>query len=204
MCLVWNSLDQYRQAVILSHGQDVKIMCIAYTKIAKVYLKVMKDGISRSKGKDYLNSVMELSQVIGQERNLHSLEWFNLATEMMKEIQDSVKRKEDEEWSNKRKVFMQELKDELKLLNEKKNASHRDFIAFLFEKMPPKHRQEGEWRPLLVEGEEKGVWKKVIMKLCTIYHPDRVDKDVHTEKYHVLCEEVTKELTCRYNNLKEI
>ena len=120
MCLVWNSLDQYRQAVVLSRGQDVEIMCIAYTKIAKVYLKVMKDGISRSKGKDYLNSVMELSQVIGQERNLHSLEWFNLATEMMKEIQDSVKRKEDEEWSNKRKVFMQELKDELKLLNEKK------------------------------------------------------------------------------------
>ena len=74
MCLVWNSLDQYRQAVVLSCGQDVEIMCIAYTKIAKVYLKVMKGGISQSKGKDYLNSVMELSQVIGQERNLHSLE----------------------------------------------------------------------------------------------------------------------------------
>ena len=97
---------------------------------------------------------------------------------------------------------MEELKDELKLLKEKKNDCHRYFIAFLFAKMPPKHRKEAEWHHLLAKGEEKKVWKKVIMKLCTIYHLDRVDKALYSEKYYVLCEEVTKELTFRYNTFK--
>ena len=39
-------------------------------------------------------------------------------------------------------------------------------------------------------------------EVVVIYHPDHVDKDLHTEKYYVLCEEVTKEWTFRYNNLK--
>ena len=50
--------------------------------------------------------------------------------------------------------------------------------------------------------DDRGLWKKTMMKLVTIYHPDRVDKTVHSNKYHVLCEEITKDLTNRYNKFK--
>ena len=201
MGLVWLCLDKYRQAVALSRGHDVEIMCVAYTKIARVYLKVMGDPISRSKGKDYLKDVMELSKVIGYERNLHSMDWFKLAASLLKEIQDESQKKEDEEWTNKRKVFVEQLSDELKMLKEHEDDDHEDLVIFLFDKMPPKHRPEGEWKHMLQEGQENG-WKKCLMKLVTVYHPDRVDKATHTDKYHVLCEEITKELTKRYNQLK--
>ena len=199
--LVWLVIDKFRHAVALSRGHDVEIMCIAFTRIAWVYLKVMKDPISKVKGRDYLKHVMDFSQVIGQNRNLHCMDWFNSATNMLKEIQNAAQQKEDEEWQNKRKVFMDQLVNEMKLLQEHKDDLHKDLVAFLFEKMPPKHRPEEEWKPLLLDGQEKG-WKKTLMKLVTIYHPDRVDKSVYTGKYHVLCEEITKELTRRYNCLK--
>ena len=41
-----------------------------------------------------------------------------------------------------------------------------------------------------------------MVRLVTIYHPDKLDKEVHGEKYHVLCEQITMELTRRYTNLK--
>ena len=50
-------------------------------------------------------------------------------------------------------------------------------------------------------GKEKG-WKKALMRLVTVYYPDRINKVTYTDKYHVLCEEITKELTKRYNQLK--
>ena len=41
-----------------------------------------------------------------------------------------------------------------------------------------------------------------MMKLVTVYYPDKVDKEEHGEKYHVFCEQITMELTKRHNTLK--
>ena len=43
---------------------------------------------------------------------------------------------------------------------------------------------------------------KTMLKLVTIYHSDKVDIGEHGEKYKVLCEQITMELTKRYNILK--
>ena len=39
-------------------------------------------------------------------------------------------------------------------------------------------------------------------RLITVYHPDKLDKEVHGEKYQVLCEQITMELTKRLTSLK--
>ena len=41
--------------------------------------------------------------------------------------------------------------------------------------------------------------KTVFRKLVIVYHPDRVDKNKRGEKYHVLCEEITSELSRKYS-----
>jgi hypothetical protein len=114
------------------------------------------------------------------------------------ELQQEALRKEEQEWSNKRKVFVDELESELKKLGEHEDDSNEALVTFLLEEMPPKHRPKEEWESLLADSERVG-WNKVMMKLVVAYHPDRLpDKD----KYYVLCEEVTKELTRRYTCLK--
>jgi len=202
--LVYSSVDKYRLAVTLARGEDIEIMCIAFTKIASVYIKVFKDGIHKSKAKEYLNDVMEYSKVMS--RNLYAMEWYKEASTFLKNMQDDQQRQEDELWQNKRKVFMDQLTEELKTLELHKCDSNQEFLIFLFAKFPPKHRAESEWRHLLPQKEvndyDSGTWKKTMMKLVTIYHPDRVDRAVHSDKYHVLCEEITKELTNRYQRFK--
>jgi hypothetical protein len=63
MDLLWRALDSYRQAVAFGRGQDIEVMCIAYTKIAYIYLKIMKDAISVFRGKQNLQDIMELAKV---------------------------------------------------------------------------------------------------------------------------------------------
>jgi len=199
--LVYIALDKYRLAVTLARGEDIEIMCIAYTKIARIYIDIFKDGIHKTKAKEYLNNVMELSKVMS--RNLYTMDWYKDATKFLKDMQDEKQKQEDELWQNKRKVFMEQLSDEVKELVLHEGDTDRQFLVFLFAKFPPKHRQEVEWKHLVPEGEDDGLsMKKTMMKLVTIYHPDRVDKTVHSGKYHVLCEEITKELTNRYSRLK--
>jgi len=199
--LVYNALDKYRLAVTLARGEDIEIMCIAYTKIARIYIDVFKDGIHKTKAKEYLNDVMDLSKVM--TKNLYTEDWYRDATKFFKDMQDEKQRKEDELWQNQRKVFMDQLSEEVKELKSHEEDTDRQFLVFLFGKFPPKHRQESEWKHLVPKDEDDGMsMKKRMMKLVTIYHPDRVDKTVHSSKYHVLCEEITKELTNRYNMLK--
>jgi hypothetical protein len=57
------AIDCYTQAMALGRGQDIEVMCIAFTKVANIYLKIMKDPISIIKGKQNLNEVMELAKV---------------------------------------------------------------------------------------------------------------------------------------------
>jgi len=199
MVKIEDCMDTYRRAAALVASQDVEVVCIAYTKIARIRLKVMKDGISRTRGKEYLAEVMTLSQVL--TKNLHSLDWFNLATTLLKEIQEQVQKKEDEEWNNKRKVVMEEIKEELAKLKAHEKDTDQALVDFLFSELPPRHRPEKEWRPLQEETEGKD-WKKVMARLVSVYHPDRVDKAKYDDKYHVLCEEVCKELTKRYTVYK--
>jgi hypothetical protein len=60
---LWLALDCYKQALALGRGQDIEVMCIAFTKVANIYLKIMKDPISIFKGKQNLKDVMEYAKV---------------------------------------------------------------------------------------------------------------------------------------------
>ena len=67
----------------------------------------------------------------------------------------------------------------------------------------PAVRPDDSWRRLLPEGgDPEGGWKKTMTRLVTVYHPDKLDKEVHGEKYYVLCEQITMELTKRLASLK--
>lgn len=199
---IFDVVDRLRRAVQLSEGHDVEIVCMAYTKMALVFLKFIKEPGSQQKGKSYLNNVMAMSVALQQnKRNMHDLEWFRTASSLLQEMQDAAQKKEDQDWGNSRKQYVIELQEELELLGTYRNVDNRSLVTFLFERMPPKHRPESQWKHLLAEGENG--WKKPLMKLLTIYHPDKVnnsDKSLH--KYRVLCEEICKEIGKRYQQMK--
>ncbi len=74
-------------------------------------------------------------------------------------------------------------------------------------KFPPKHKADKE-----IPGKEnteedlkklaRSEIKKLLQQLILLYHPDHVSEDEHGKKYKVLCEEVTKILTAKYECFK--
>ena len=200
--LVFAVEDKFKYALGLARGVDIEIVCMANTKLAKLYLKVYTDGIHRTKARETLNDVMNFSEVIG--RNLYQTDWYKEAAIMLRELQEQEQAKEDSEWQNRRKVALVQLTEELKKLAEFSKKNDRGLVKALFDTFPPEHRADESWRNLLPDDKEDGEigWKNLFRKLVVIYHPDRVDKAKLGEKYHVLCEEITAELNRRYSQYK--
>ena len=201
--LIFAVEDKFKYALGLARGEDIEIVCMANTKLAKLYLKVYTDGIHRTKARETLNDVMNFSEVIN--RNLYETDWYKEAATMLRELQEQEQAKEDSEWQNRRKAALAELTEELKQLAEFSKKNDRGLVKALFETFPPKHRADESWRHLLPEEDKEDGeigWKNLFRRLVVIYHPDRVDKVKLGEKYHVLCEEITAELNRRYSQYK--
>ena len=201
--LVFAVEDKFKYALGLARGVDIEIVCMANTKLAKLYLKVYTDGIHRTKARETLHDVMNFSKVIG--RNLYETDWYKEAATMLRELQEQEQAKEDSEWQNRRKAALEQLTEELKKLAEFSKKNDRGLVEALFETFPPEHRADESWRNLLPDKDKEDGeigWKNLFRKLVVIYHPDRVDKAKLGEKYHVLCEEITAELNRRYSQYK--
>jgi len=99
---------------------------------------------------------------------------------------------------------MDHLSTEVKELKLHEGETDRQFLIFLFGKFPPKYRQKGDWKHLVPkdDADDDMSMMKRMLELITLYRPDWVDKTFPSSKYHVLCEEITKELTNRFNRLK--
>ena len=81
----------------------------------------------------------------------------------------------------------------------------QDFLPYLFKAYPPKHLPNyPDKEPKGLEGMDGPGKKKVLMKMVTYYHPDKIQKDKHGMKYYVLAEEINKVLSSRYNECKMI
>ena len=121
---------------------------------------------------------MDYSKLMPQFGNMHTKDWFKEASQHLQKIQEEAQLEEDELWQNKRKVYLEELQEEMEWLKEHENDRDGGFVKLLLEKFPPKHREEEEWRKLVPEEDEedqepRGGWKKFMMKMVTVYHPDR-------------------------------
>ena len=92
----------------------------------------------------------------------------------------------------------------LNLLPSHLNDSNKDFMLFLRSFLPPQHREEEEWGSLLTQKvpTTQGGWRRLMMKLFGLYHPDKVNRNIYLDEYCALCEEITKELSQRYTRMK--
>ena len=78
-------------------------------------------------------------------------------------------------------------------------------LPFIFDTFPPTHLPNyKDLRPKMDGDFDFRGHKKILMKMVTYYHPDRIQKEVHGMKYLVMCEEINKILSSRYNCMKGV
>ena len=111
---------------------------------------------------------------------------------------------EDKKWQEQRAKYIAELKEELREMEEANKNSSEVFVAFVYQKFPPKnpaHKLENDL-PAPKSPDFHSKMKTVYKNAVCHYHPDRQNENEHGKKWKVLCEEITKLLTTRYERFK--
>ena len=184
-------IDLFKKAETLVKGEEVELIAMVHTKIGLVYLSVFEN---KRRAKSCFLEAMNLSTKLPM--NPYTQNWYAELKNAMEDIRKKEEALENEKWENKRKPFLDELKKEIQLLWEYQSATPRELVNFLFETFPPKHIPNAEKPPV------QRIEQKTLLKLCPLYHPDKIDKEKFDAKYIVLCEEITKLINLKYGDLK--
>ena len=99
----------------------------------------------------------------------------------------------------KRDVEEEKLEEQSKQLEVLAKKDCRGFVEELLKTFPPVHQPSGKWENLEVKEIKM---ENVLRKVISMYHPDKVDKVKHGEKYYVLCERITAQLNVKYLKYK--
>ena len=100
------------------------------------------------------------------------------------------------EYAKSREPILQRLKTKIDKLSEAANESAESFLKFVFDEFPhPKLK-----RKLIPKLDTKENVKQSLKKAILHYHPDK--NEVHGEDWKVLCDEICKHLSRKYETFK--
>ena len=196
--LVWDAYDKYKEAELLSRGEDVEILCMSLFNRAKIFRDVFKDKYNC---KELLREANGLAQTL-IPGPYHKRPWYIELTAMMQRIRDDEIRAENSKWENQRKPYLEKVQKDMKKIAKYERGELRKLCEFIFKNHPPKHISNFESKTPDFATLEAHSGRKPLQKMVTLYHPDRVDKEKYGFEYLVLCEEISKILTHRYNCMK--
>lgn len=201
--LVWQALDMLKQAALISG--DVEVEANARGKMGLIYLNILK---MEDIAKTYIADAMNLTKAMSMENavNLYTFSWYAEVANAWKVLQDKVVRREEDLWAKEKEPLLQDkvVKRSLKLLESTDIDDVQEFAEFLFDFFEPEHlKDKVTFEVFKKEAEAKGFFdnkKKMLLKLITHWHPDKVGKDSEEDKkWFIVCEEITKKLTAEYS-----
>ena len=98
--------------------------------------------------------------------------WFTEAQDLYQKLRAKLDKEDEAEVQNSRAQVMKELETEMTKLNGAKNLLLDEFVNFLFENFPPKHKKNAK-KPKVEDLNDTAKKKKVYITLCSYYHPDK-------------------------------
>jgi len=220
MDLVFTAMDYFKQASLLARDYDMEQEAIACAYIGKVFEKVIK---LKFRAKEYYMQVMNLTEAC-KPRTFHNKDWYTFTTQSLQLLQHEAWLRTDLAKQQERQVYLDELKEELEILTKADYDMEKDkristdvLVSTILEKFPPKKKtcfleenmkslrtslakkDEVEFGSEEYENVKKQI-KKLLIKFLSDYHPDK-NRD-HGKKWEILCEEITKVVTRRYEGYK--
>jgi hypothetical protein len=139
--LVWDALDKFKEAELLSKGEDVELLCMALFHQGRVYDKVLLNKLT---AKLYLKEALDLSQtlVTGPYRG----KWYIDLTSLIENIRSQELLKEEQSWQNQRIEHLKKVQTDIDEIEQRKNSKLTELCDYLFEKHPPRHHKDYQGR----------------------------------------------------------
>ena len=189
---VKDSLDYYRQASIATREKDMETEAIAMHRIGKVYGDVQKIASAAHK---YHFQCVRLALTVMSPR-IEQSEWYKYSLKKVQEHQERVALEEKVEYAKSRKPTVKRLKTKINKLSEEAKKSAESFLKFVYDEYPHPELK----RNIIPNLDTKENLKQSLKKAILHYHPD--SNGAHGEDWKVLCDEICKHLTLKYECFK--
>ena len=134
---------------------------------------------------------------------LFFVDWFKECNRVLERYQQEVVQQETDKWNKERQSYLEELKEDLTEIKYKSSGSSEGLLRHVYEKHPPKRKEFklGEIPEVGSDTYRKDM-KTLLRNAVIHYHPDKVDAEKHGKAWKVLCEEISKYLSCKYESFK--
>lgn len=197
--MVWEVIDWYKQATLRTREiTEVELEAIAVSRIGRVYERVLK---LKYKAKEYYKLAIQLAHSM-HPRTFTTEDWYKEATQVVEKYQQDTVSAEEEKRRLEKMEILKMLEKEIKQLKDKSDLENDDFLKFVYKTFPPKKKSHKLKVPKMTDPDSHTKMKKTLQKAIIHYHPDSADEEKHGKKWKVLCEEITKYFTQRYERMK--
>ncbi|KAJ3337850.1 hypothetical protein HDU93_000406 [Gonapodya sp. JEL0774] len=190
---VWAAYDHYKQSALLTRELDVENEAIAFSRMGRVWKDVLKDA---GRAHACFLRCVELAQTL-YPRDLTTRPWYQLATNSMIAHRAYLAEREQTAAQKEKEPFLAQLTSELAALDAASDKGTVDLLTHVYATHPPK----GEG--LVMGPTESGTLKKTVRQAVIHYYPDRQQNKADGRLWEILCEEISKRLNAKYENLKE-
>ena len=186
---IWDLVDMFKQCTLLVREQDLEQEAIGLSRLGKVFDELLK---LPDKAKGYYKRSFHLATALFP-RTFNTKDWYRDCSQAVEGYQKEVVQREEIKWQEERKPFIKVLKPELDDLTKAFEKGYVMLLKHVYSKHPPKNTDH----TLVDDGKTKKAVKMALMH----YHTDKLNKE-EDMKWYVLCEEICKMLTQKYEQLK--
>lgn len=187
---MWQIVDLFKQAELLTRELDLECEAMVCSSLARIFDKVFK---LESRARNYARQSLRLAEAM-KPRTFHGAAWLVNAEDTLRELQRRAAIRADEEASREREPFLKEWHEELTTLNTMRSKSAQALLDHIYLAHPPKveHTKPAAW--------DADNMKRHLLHALRAYHPDK--QSTFGRSWQVLCEEITKILTAKYEYFK--
>ena len=188
--LMWDMVDMFKHCTLLVREQDIEQEAISLSRLGKIFDIVLK---LPDKAKGYYKRSFQLATALFPRTFNNTKDWYKDCSQAVERYQKEAVQRDEINWQKIRQPFIEELKSELDALATASKNGYVALLKYVYSTHPPKNPDHS----LIGDGKTK---KSVKMALIH-YHTDKLNKDEDT-KWYVLCEEILKLLSQKYEQLK--
>ncbi|XP_033125983.1 uncharacterized protein LOC117123991 [Anneissia japonica] len=197
--MVWEVLDWYKKAILLTREKDVELEAIAMSRMGVIYDSILK---LRFKARPYFKGAITLAHSL-HPRVLTNEEWYQVCAQTLESYQIETVAEETRAWMKEREETLKKLEPQIKKF--KYIDDNYECLKYIYKNHPPK-KEEHKLPDDLPEPSKikDSQVKKCLQKAILHYHPDHNSKEKFGKEWHVLCEEIIKVFTHKYNCMKGV
>ena len=130
-------------------------------------------------------------------------DWFKECNRVLERYQQEVVQQETDKWNKERQSYLEELKEDLEEIKKKFLGGSEALLRHVYQKHPPKRKEFKLGKVPEVGSDIYRKDMKALLRNAVIhYHPDKVDVDKDGKAWKVLCEEISKYLSSKYETFK--